>query len=76
MDTYIQDWIEVIESGKNTNTYKPAFAKALLECVATNRYFFINPDTAMVDFKDIAECIIRYYWNQLFFFKLRQQSGG
>ena len=75
MDTYIQDWIEVIESGKNTNTYKPAFAKALLECVAANRYFFINQDTAMVYFKDIAECIIRYYWNQLFFFKLRQQSG-
>lgn len=75
MDFYIQEWVEVIEGGKNTNTYKPAFAKALLECISANRYFFINPDTAMVDFLDIAECMIRYYWNQLFFFKLRQQPG-
>lgn len=74
MNGYIEKWIEIIEGMKNTNTYKPAFGRAIVENACVGRYDFSN-DTVTMDFKDIAECMIQYYWNQSFFFNLKQQPG-
>ena len=55
----------------NDNTYKLAWGRAILECVSFNKYK-IEEDNVIIDFDDISECMIKYYWNQLFFFNLKQ----
>lgn len=76
MEPYIQDWLDILGQMANTNTYKLAFGLGILECASSGRYeedMFGNVDIALLD---IADCMIRYYWNQCFFFKLKQQPGN
>lgn len=68
---YINNWITVIEQMNNDNTYKLAWGRAILECVSFDRYKIFDNDV-IIDFTDISECMIKYYWNQLFFFNLKQ----
>ena len=67
----IDNWLNIIEKMKNDNTYKLAWGRAILECISTDKY---NKEEQKVSIKfgDIAECMIRYYWNQMFFFNLKQ----
>lgn len=73
MNSYIRDWISVIEEGKCTNTYKPCWGRAIIECIIEEEYS-LDPITQKyrIDFKSIAYNMLRYYWNQCFFFSLRQ----
>ncbi len=71
MDPYLAKWIRVIEEMKNDNTYKTAWGRGILECVSLNEYRIIN-DTCVVNQADIANKMIKYYWNQTFFFNLEQ----
>lgn len=76
MNEYIEKWIEVIEGMNNTNTYKLAFGRAIVENACVGRLSFSNSnDKVNMDFQDIAECMIHYYWNQAFYFNLKQQPG-
>ncbi len=68
---YINKWLKIIEEMQNDNTYKLAFARALIENIANARYEVVD-DKVVVDFDDIAVCMLKYYWNQLFYFKLKQ----
>ena len=70
--TYIDQWISVIENMKNENTYKLAWGRALVECVFHDRYEKDIFGQYLVSLSSIAECMLRYYWNQTFFFHLRQ----
>ena len=74
MEPYIQDWLDILANMVNTNTYKLAFGLGILECVSTGKYKE-NPFDAEVALIDIGDCMIRYYWNQCFFFRLKQQPG-
>lgn len=74
MNGYIEKWIEIIEGMNNTNTYKLAFGRAIVENACIGRYSLSN-DLAVIEFKDIAECMVQYYWNQAFYFNLKQQPG-
>ena len=76
MEPYIQDWLDILGQMVNTNTYKLAFGLGVLECAATGKYQESDLDMVDVSLQDIAECMIRYYWNQCFFFKLKQQPGN
>ncbi len=74
MNKYIEKWVEIIEGMNNTNTYKLAFGRAIVENVCIGKYFLSN-NLVSIEFKDIAECMIQYYWNQAFYFNLKQQPG-
>ena len=71
INDYINKWITVIEQMNNDNTYKLAWGRAILECISFNKYKFESEDI-IICFDDISECMIKYYWNQLFFFNLKQ----
>lgn len=68
MTDYINQWLEVIENMSNENTYKLAWGRAILELVVEqNRY-----DAMTIHFEQIAKKMLKYYWNQIFFFDLKQ----
>ncbi len=74
MEKYLQDWIKVIEEMKNDNTYKTAWGKAILECVLLGDYLVKNEEVIIQE-EDIAHKMMRYYWNQTFFFNLSQGNN-
>ena len=72
MKEYLQDWFTVIEQMNNDNTYKLAWGRALIECIVFNQYTVDDENTLIIEFDDISKCMIKYYWNQTFFFNLKQ----
>ena len=72
---YINDWIKIIEKMKNDNTYKLAWGRAILECISFDNCYEENADKVFIKFECIAECMIKYYWNQMFFFNLKQSPA-
>lgn len=72
---YIAGWLRVIERMKNSSTYKLAWGRAILECVQSISFDPALPQAA-ITLDDIASCMLRYYWNQRFFFHLRQGPQG
>lgn len=69
---YINNWFRVIESMKNENTYKLAWGRAIVECIYHGHYSENNDKKVVVSLEDIAKCMLKYYWNQIFFFNLKQ----
>ena len=69
LSNYINNWLKVIENMNNTNTYKLTWGKAILELVDRS-------NGNIITFADIADLIIKYNWNQMFFFNLRQSPIG
>ncbi len=72
MDKYISDWLRIIEEMKNDNTYKVAWGRAILECVYINQYEIVDGNLVILKQSDIVNKMIKYYWNQTYFFKLIQ----
>lgn len=70
MNQYIDQWLKVIDGMNNTNTYKLAWGRALIELC----YFHgvIKEEPVTFTFDQISEKIFKYYWNQTFFFNLHQ----
>jgi hypothetical protein len=71
MDNYIEKWVNVIEGMNNSNTYKLAWGKAILECIENDLYEE-SEDQVIIHEKDIVLFMMKYYWNQTFFFNLHQ----
>ena len=73
---YINDWLDVIENMNNDNTYKLAWGRAILECLY-NKQCYLSEDghNVFIKLDSIAECMLKYYWNQLFFFHLKQSPN-
>ena len=69
--TYINDWLSIVEQMNNDNTYKLAWGRAIIECITFDDYQTDN-DKAIIHFDNISLRMLKYYWNQLFFFKLKQ----
>lgn len=68
---YIKNWLTIIEQMNNDNTYKLAWGRALVECVYFDDYEEMD-NQVYVSFDSIAFRMLKYYWNQLFFFHLKQ----
>ena len=68
---YIKQWLQIIDEMQNDNTYKLAFGRALIENIVFENYE-INEDKVIIDFNDISKCMLKYYWNQIFYFNLKQ----
>ena len=69
--SYINDFINVIRSVENDNTYKTAWGRAIIECI-NNEEYEIQGDTYVVYHYELVQKVIKYYWNQIGFFKLSQ----
>lgn len=67
---YIEDWLWIIEGMRNNNTYKFAWGKAIIE-LCTSRDLQFN-ESVCFTFQEIGEVMLKYYWNQTFFFDLDQ----
>lgn len=50
---------------------KLAWGRAVIECVAFDDFDIIN-NNAIISFDNISLRMLKYYWNQLFFFHLKQ----
>lgn len=72
---YINSWLDIIERMNNDNTYKLAWGRAILECISFDKCYEENANNVFIKFEDIAECMIKYYWNQMFFFNLKQSPA-
>ncbi len=73
LPTYIAQWTMVLRGMQVDNTYKCAWARAILSCLGKGRFMQLPPDgKAMLHFSDIAKEMVRLYWNQTCFFHLRQ----
>ena len=72
---YINDWFHVIESMKNENTYKLAWGRALIECIFCGLYTSNSLNEYSITLEDVSKCMLKYYWNQLFFFNLKQSPN-
>lgn len=72
MEKYIKDWLEIIDGMNNDNTYKLAWGRAILECIVNDKYREYDNNHFSISFHDIAEKMLKYYWNQTFFFNLKQ----
>lgn len=68
---YINKWLKIIDEMQNDNTYKLAFGRALIENISFEKYKVVE-DKVIIDFDDISECMLKYYWNQIFYFNLKQ----
>lgn len=71
MEEYLAKWIRIIEEMKNDNTYKTAWGRGIVECVYLKEYRLVGDEVIMKQ-SDIANKMIKYYWNQTFFFGLEQ----
>lgn len=71
MEQYLSKWIQIIEEMKNDNTYKPAWGRAIIECVHLEEYS-VKDNIVTMKQSDIANKMMKYYWNQTFFFGLNQ----
>ena len=74
MDKYLNDWLRIIEEMKNSNTYKTAWGRGIIECAYMDE-FQKNGDYIIMDQASIAMKMIKYYWNQTFFFGLEQGNN-
>lgn len=72
MNEYISMWLDIIENMNNDNTYKLAWGRSILEIVCEMNDI---EERNCIHFEMIAEKMLKYYWNQVFFFNLKQGPG-
>ena len=73
MSDYIRMWLSIIENMNNDNTYKLAWGRALLELIVQ---LDVVEDENVFSFKEIGHKMLKYYWNQLYFFNLKQSANS
>ena len=74
LSNYLSEWVDIIQNCSYTNTYKMAWAKALVELASTDDYTISSTNSAelIISFDKISEKMLKYYWNQIIFFDLLQ----
>ncbi len=71
MNDLSEDFFHILVKDKKDNTYKFALARFLLDYVSK---FSSNTDFSdkQIEYKEIAESFLKYYWNQIVLYKLKQ----
>ena len=69
MNSVSKDFHTIIRNCSVENTYKMAWAKAIVEIAQE------DGSTSEISFRQIAEKVVKYYWNQTIFFDLNQGSN-
>lgn len=75
MEKYLTDWITIVDEMVNDTTYKAAWGRGIIECVYLKEYQTIENEVVMKQ-SDIANKMIKYYWNQTIFFELSQGKNA
>ena len=76
MNKYLTDFARVISDCKFTNTYKMAWAKAIIDLsILESQLQFDRHGRVRFSLHQIAERFFHYYWNQTIFFDLVQGSN-
>ena len=68
---YLNKFIAVVQSVEQDNTYKLAFARAVLECIEKDE-MEEQVDQVVLYQNNLVQKIMKYYWNQIAFFQLSQ----
>jgi len=74
MDAYIKDFVHIIKNANYSNTYKMAWAKALVELSLEMDYEKPSTET-VINLEAIARKFIKYYYNHTIFFDLEQGNN-
>lgn len=75
MDGYIKKWFDILNGMSNDNTYKLAWGRAIIECISADESIELN-NSYRIHFTRIAYHMMKYYWNQTFFFNLKQSANN
>jgi len=70
VDDYFKDWLSVIDGMNNENTYKLAWGRAIIELC--HSFDVVEGVPTVFTFEQIGEYVLKYFWNQTYFFKLYQ----
>lgn len=76
MEKHLNDWMELLQGMSNDNTYKLAWGRAIIEVILLDDFFDYSEEEIVIEFDEIAKRILKYYWNQIFFFNLKQSSNA
>lgn len=71
MEPIVNKWFSIIENMSNSNTYKLAWGRGILEICQFQEYDLID-DKISISFEQIAKKMLKYYWNQTYYFNLLQ----
>ena len=63
----ITDFTHILVKGRKDNTYKFALARFILDEIK-----FLEPQDLKIPYSKIAESFLKYYWNQIVVYKLKQ----
>lgn len=74
MDTYIKKWFDILNGMSNDNTYKLAWGRAIIEAIVFDEGTLMN-EKYRICFDHISGHMLKYYWNQTFFFNLKQSPS-
>ena len=74
MDNYFKKWFDILNGMSNDNTYKLAWGRAIIEAIVFDEGV-INGNHYRIHFDTISAHMLKYYWNQCFFFNLKQSSN-
>lgn len=73
MNNNYESFREIIKNCDYDNTYKMAWGKSLIEM---SLELDLSKDKVTIRLEDIAEKYIKYYWNQIIFFDLKQATNS
>lgn len=73
MNNKYESFREIIKNCDYDNTYKMAWGKSLIEM---SLKLDLSKDKIIIRLEDIAEKYIKYYWNQIIFFDLKQATNS
>ena len=75
MNQYLNDWSNLIINCNFDNTYKMGWAKSIVEIISEINLEEIDDVGLEIDFHNIANKMLQYYWNQTIYFNLFQGSN-
>jgi hypothetical protein len=74
MSLFLEDFKHIIREASYDNTYKMAWARALVEYSFSNT-LNDSDELVKIDIEDLAKLMLKYYWNQTIYFNLVQGSN-
>ena len=72
---YISKWLTILDEMNYANTYKLAWGRAIIEICSELKFEQDNEYEITITFEQIGEKMLKYYWNQIFYFDLKQSPS-
>jgi HNH endonuclease len=74
IEDYTNKWLIILEEMNNDNTYKLGWGRAIIEICSDMKMEEVNDEVIKITFKQIGKKMLKYYWNQIFYFNLKQSA--